>query len=80
MNKIWQKMAAQTSPTCNDESYIHCSECKLYFHNEDTDFMHNRVFHQKSRECEECYDMFHTLLGLDLHMVGNHKRIFATNL
>ncbi|KAK5974857.1 hypothetical protein GCK32_004650 [Trichostrongylus colubriformis] len=80
MKKIWQKMASQTSPTCKDGSYIHCAECNLYFHNEDTDFMHNRILHQKSRECEECYDMFHTLLGLDLHMVGCHKRSFVSKL
>ncbi|WKY10823.1 hypothetical protein Q1695_002854 [Nippostrongylus brasiliensis] len=80
MSKIWEKMAAQTSPRAEHESYIHCKECNLYFHNEDTDFMHNRVFHQKSRECEECYDMFHTLLGLDLHMVGNHKRSFVSKM
>lgn len=80
MTKIWQKMAAQTSPIASADTFIHCTDCNLYFHNEDTDFMHNRVFHQKSRECEECYDMFHTLLGLDLHMVGCHKRTFVSNM
>ncbi|KAJ1370410.1 hypothetical protein KIN20_032125 [Parelaphostrongylus tenuis] len=80
MNKIWHKMAMQTTSSRDDKSYSYCSECKLYFHNEDTDFMHNRVFHHKSRECEECYDMFHTLLGLDLHMVGRHKRTFLRDL
>ncbi|KAJ1374834.1 hypothetical protein KIN20_037936 [Parelaphostrongylus tenuis] len=48
------------------------SECVLHFHNEDTDFTHLSVLHENSRECEECYDMFHTLLGLDLQTVGHH--------
>ncbi|KAJ1352776.1 hypothetical protein KIN20_009202 [Parelaphostrongylus tenuis] len=69
MNKIWHIMAMQTTSSRDDKSYSYCSECKLYFHDEDTDFMHDTVFHRKSRECEECYDMFHTLLGLDLHMI-----------
>ncbi|EPB70547.1 hypothetical protein ANCCEY_10356 [Ancylostoma ceylanicum] len=80
VSKVWYQMASHTSTSCEDGSYIFCEECKLYFRNEDTDFIHNRVFHQKSRECEECYDMFHTLLGLDLHMVGSHKRNFAADL
>ncbi|CAJ0591337.1 unnamed protein product [Cylicocyclus nassatus] len=80
VSKVWHQMASHTSASCEDGSFIYCEECKLYFRNEDTDFIHKRVFHQKSRECEECYDMFHTLLGLDLHMVGSHKRNFAADL
>ncbi|KAL6741887.1 hypothetical protein Aduo_015098 [Ancylostoma duodenale] len=80
VSKVWYQMASHTTTSCADGSYLFCKECKLYFRNEDTDFIHNRVFHQKSRECEECYDMFHTLLGLDLHMVGSHKRNFAADL
>ncbi|VDM63692.1 unnamed protein product [Angiostrongylus costaricensis] len=58
MSKIWHEMVAQTSSSCDDDSFIHCPECKLYFHNEDTDCIHTAVFHNKSRECEEAIEGF----------------------